>query len=94
MPIGTPDLDRYVADVTFIHVNNRVGDMFLKHFSNPAQNKGGTCFGDFGGPIFDPDQVTVLAATSSGSGNCNSTGYAQRIDHPAVLAWLYENFAI
>ena len=80
---------RYVAPVQFINDNNRIGDMFIKHSANPAQAKGGTCFGDSGGPIFAPDQATVLGATSFGTNSvCAGTGYAQRLDRPEILEWI------
>jgi V8-like Glu-specific endopeptidase len=76
---------RYRADVTFRNVTNVVGDMFIKHSNN---QKGGTCSGDSGGPIFAPDQVTVLGVTAFGNGMCTSQGYAQRIDRADVLEWI------
>jgi hypothetical protein len=91
-PVGLAD--RYVANVSFINANNALGDMFLKHSTNGSQGQGGTCSGDSGGPIFAADHATVLGVTSFGGGNCNSVAYAQRIDHPDVLGWLYANFAL
>lgn len=86
-PVGYAD--RYFAPVKFINVNNVIGDMFIKHSGNPGQGKGGTCFGDSGGPIFADDQVTVLGVTSFGTnGNCAGNGYAQRIDRADVLGWI------
>jgi hypothetical protein len=76
---------RYRADVTFRNVNNRIGDMFIKHSNN---QKGGTCSGDSGGPVFAPDQVTVLGVTAFVNVLCTSNGYAQRIDHADVLEWI------
>lgn len=76
---------RYFATVEFVNVRNRIGDMFIK----VRGNKGGQCFGDSGGPLFAPDQVTILGVTAFGSnGVCAGVGYSQRIDLPEVLAWI------
>ncbi len=77
--IGT----RYQATVTIITLNGSVGDMFIKE----SASKGGTCFGDSGGPSLDGS--TVVAVTSFGTnGNCAGTGYVQRIDRQDILDWL------
>ena len=42
---------------------------------NPAQGKGGICFGDSGGPNFLDDGTVVAGITSFGlNGNCAGTG--------------------
>ncbi len=59
-----------------------------------AQNDGGTCFGDSGGPTFDDTtpaieaQNIIVAVTSFGMNfNCNAGG-SYRIDQPDDLAFL------
>ena len=56
--------------------------------------KGGTCFGDSGGPTFDittpaiADQNVIVAVTSFGLNyNCNASG-SYRIDQPEDLAFI------
>jgi V8-like Glu-specific endopeptidase len=85
-PEGIFTATRYRADVTFRNVTNVVGDMFIKHSNN---QKGGTCSGDSGGPIFAPDQITVLGVTAFGNGMCTSNGYAQRVDRADILEFIY-----
>jgi hypothetical protein len=86
---------RFYAPQTVIETKSRVAAMFVKLSSNPAHGQGGTCFGDSGGPNFLDDQVTIVAITSFGTNaGCKGTGYAQRIDLPEVLNWLYESFPI
>jgi elastase-2 len=58
-------------------------DQFLKLLSSP-----GACFGDSGGPNLLHGTDTVLAVTSGGSKNCNGVSYAERIDTPAMVAFL------
>ena len=59
-----------------------------------SHSKGGTCFGDSGGPTFDittpqiADQNIIVAVTSFGMNyNCNASG-SYRIDQPDDLAFI------
>jgi hypothetical protein len=55
------------------------GGEYVKLSANPGQGKGGTCFGDSGGPTLIGD--TIVAITAYGTnGNCAGVTYAQRID--------------
>jgi len=57
--------------------------------ANAAQGKGGSCFGDSGGPNLVGETDVVVAVTSYGADrNCASVGYAFRIDNPEVLSWI------
>ena len=48
----------------------------------------GGCYGDSGGPLFLPDQQTIVGVTSSGYWACRGPGYYQRMDLPRVLKWV------
>jgi len=62
---------------------------FLPLSANPAQGKGGTTFGDSGGPILDGGSDVVLALNAFvTNSNCSGVTYAQRIDIPDILAWI------
>lgn len=78
---------RYRADVKLVNTNNRISDMFLKLSGASAGNgRQGTCFGDSGGPIFLPDQTTIVGNNSFvTNGRCAGVTYAQRMDLPKVL---------
>jgi hypothetical protein len=76
---------RFYATVRPINIRDRVGDMFLKQ----SANKGGTCFGDSGGPTFLTDQTTIVAVTSFvTNGLCRGVTYSQRVDRADILSFI------
>ena len=51
--------------------------------------RGGTCFGDSGGPVFYDGTMTIVAVTSFGTNaNCAGAGWYFRIDQEPVLNWI------
>jgi hypothetical protein len=84
--------NRYRATVRLLNTKNpAVGDMFVK--TTGVSLKGGkgetSCYGDSGGPLFLPDQQTIVAVTSFGLAPlCRGPGYNQRMDLPRVLKWV------
>jgi hypothetical protein len=77
---------RFFAPSELIQSNNKQSDEFIKLTQNPAQGKGGTCFGDSGGPDLLHGTEIVLAVNSYGTNsNCAGVGYSQRIDLQDIL---------
>jgi len=82
---------RLVASSQLIAANFVHSDEFIKVTLNPGQDKGGTCFGDSGGPDLLEDSDTVLAVNSYVTNyNCAGVGYSSRIDIAQVLEWINE----
>jgi hypothetical protein len=80
---------RYFAPSALVQSNNRQADEFIKLTANPAQGKGGVCFGDSGGPDILGGTNTVLAVNSYvTNGNCAGVTYSQRVDLPEILAFI------
>ncbi len=68
----------------FVH-----SDRFIRLTANPAQDKGGTCFGDSGGPDLLGGTNVVLAVNSYvTNGNCAGVTYSNRIDTASALAFV------
>jgi hypothetical protein len=80
---------RYYAPSRLIPSNHVNSDEFIKTTSNPAQGKGGTTFGDSGGPVLLGGTNVILGITSYCT-NYNSAGlgYAARADTADVLEWV------
>jgi hypothetical protein len=87
--------ERYRAKVKLLNTNPPVGDMFLRTtgFRGIGRGGEGTCSGDSGGPLFLPNQVTIVGVTSFGPSNritglCTQPAYVQRVDLPQVIKWV------
>ena len=81
-------LIRYFAPAMLIADENVISDEFIKLTANPAQGKGGTAFGDSGGPVFLSGTRTILAVNSFvTSYECAGVTYSNRIDTYA-LEWI------
>ena len=88
-PVWLGTLTRYYAPSQLIASENRISDMFIKLTANPAHGKGGTCFGDSGGPDLLGGTNVILGVNSFvTNGNCAGVTYSQRVDLPAVLAFI------
>ena len=82
---------RCYAPANIVPSQDRISDMFVMLTANPGQGRGGTTFGDSGGPILLAGTNTVIANNSFvTNANCDGVTYAQRIDIPEVLDWISE----
>ncbi len=76
---------RYFAPSLLIASEDVISDEYIKLTANPAQDKGGVCFGDSGGPDLLGDTDTILAVNSFvTNGNCEGVTYSNRIDTYAL----------
>jgi hypothetical protein len=80
---------RYFAPSQLVQSHDVLSSEFLKLTANPAQGKGGVCFGDSGGPDVLGGTDIVLGVNSFvTNGNCAGVTYSQRVDLPDILAFI------
>ena len=80
---------RMRASAQLINSKHAMNDVFVRITQNPGQGKGGTSFGDSGGPALLAGTDTILAVTSWGTNyNSAGVGYYSRVDTPDVLEWI------
>src|SRR5215208_4126740 len=86
-----PD-DRYRGTVRLLNTKNPdVSKMFVKTTGvSLIKGKGeSSCYGDSGGPLFVPDQQTIVGVDSYGLAPvCRGPEYYQRVDLQRVLKWV------
>jgi hypothetical protein len=83
------DVTRYYAPAQLVASNHVHSAEYIKLTANPAQGKGGTCFGDSGGPDLLGGTNTILAINSYVTNmNCTGVTYSNRIDVDYALEFI------
>jgi hypothetical protein len=89
LPVWSGLRVRLYAPTQLVSGNFVHSDEFIRLTANPRQGKGGTCFGDSGGPDLLGGTDTVLAVNSYvTSSNCAGVTSSSRVDIPEVLEWI------
>jgi Trypsin len=85
--------ERLMASGFIVSTHNaNAGGFNIQLSTNPGGGRGGSCFGDSGGPILYDSTDIILGVNSFViNGQCAGVGFAYRIDQPDILAWIVAN---
>jgi hypothetical protein len=89
-PVNLSFRERLMATGFIINVRSaNTAGFNVQVSTNVGQGRGGTCFGDSGGPILWNNTNTVVAVNSFViNGNCAGVGFGYRVDTQAVYDWI------
>ncbi len=79
-----------MAESKLVNVKGGLNQGFNLQTNGNGGDRGGTCSGDSGGPVFYPSDTNPIVAVTSFGLNpwCRGTDFAFRTDTEAVLAWI------
>lgn len=88
-PVWVGEGTRMQASAQLINSENAMSDEFVRITQNPAKGKGGSTYGDSGGPALIAGTDTMIAVCSWGTNyNSAGVGYYSRLDTPDILDWI------
>ena len=88
-PVPVSFRERLMAESYMIEDTSGLTTYNLKTTANASQDKGGSCNGDSGGPVFFKGTRTIAAVTSFGmNGQCKGQDFSYRLDRTPVLNWI------
>ena len=82
---------RLMAISTLVNLTSNTTDGYNLQTQGNGDDRGGTCSGDSGGPVFlgGPESNVIVSVTSFGmNALCRGTDWSYRVDQPEVLEWI------
>jgi trypsin len=83
--------ERLMASSSLVNLGSSYTDGYNVQTQGNGNNRGGTCSGDSGGPVFlgGSNSNLIVAVTSFGVNElCRGTDYGYRLDRQEVLDWI------
>ena len=83
--------ERLMAEETLVNLVSHSTDGYSIQLNGNGDDRGGTCSGDSGGPVFYPAESNqIVAVTSWGHSNagCRGDGWYYRTDRQEVVDWI------
>lgn len=84
---------RLMASAFIINTHNKAASGYNIQLSgNPGDGRGGSCFGDSGGPIlYDSTDIILGVNSFVKNGQCAGQSFAYRVDQQSVIDWIVQN---
>jgi hypothetical protein len=87
-PVALSFRERLMAEAKLVNLTSALTDGFnLQTSNNPGNGRGGTCFGDSGGPVLYQGQIVGVTSFVLNA-LCKGVGFAYRVDRAEVQAWI------
>jgi hypothetical protein len=84
--------ERLMSEAKLVNLRNAwTGGLYLQASANAGGDRGGTCFGDSGGPVFlgGSGSNLIVSVTSFGlSPWCTGVDFSYRVDTAEALVWI------
>lgn len=93
-PVGVTSFrSRLMADSKLVNTNSANNAGFNLQTNGNGKDRGGTCSGDSGGPVFyTATSNRIVGVTSFGlNAYCRGVDFAYRTDHTAVIDWILDH---
>lgn len=83
--------ERLMATSTLVNTVNQLTGGYGIQLNGNGDDRGGTCSGDSGGPVFYPstsNQVTAVTSWGMSNAGCRGDGFYYRTDRQEVIDWI------